>query len=311
MYAVRLGSYSIAATLAGMPSRRRLKSTLRYRRLAPPPRWRDVLRPLALRPPDFLSPSTRVFSGVVFVISAKSEYVTKRRPGLVGLGLRIGICLALALEALEALEDRDGVALAHLHDGLLPRPGLARRVAAPLGLGLDRGRAHVDDLDVEQRLDGLTDLRLVRVVVDAERVLAGRGEHVALLAHDRADDDLGVVHHEPPFARLVRPSAAACESRRAEAPTTSATPAPVAGSTETRSRLRNDSAPCSSASPRTTRTEPRSAPSQSPSSFAAALVEGVSKPLVASKTASESRSAWMLSALRSAARRSLRLTLKV
>src|SRR3954451_12564286 len=91
MYAVRLGSYSIAATLAGMPSRRRLKSILRYRRLAPPPRWRDVLRPLTLRPPDFLSPSVSDFSGVDFVISAKSEYVTKRRPVLVGLGLRIGI----------------------------------------------------------------------------------------------------------------------------------------------------------------------------------------------------------------------------
>src|SRR5215208_7159169 len=310
MYAVRLGSYSIAATLAGMPSRRRLKSTLRYRRLAPPPRWRDVLRPLTLRPPDFLRPSTSVFSGVDFVISAKSEYVTKRRPGLVGLGLRIGIGLAL-LEALEALEDRDGVALAHLHDRLLPRPGLAGRVAAPLGLGLDGCRAHVDDLHVEQRLDRLADLGLVRVVVDAERVLAGRGEHVALLAHDRADDDLGVVHHEPPFARSVSASAAACESSSAEAPTTSATPAPVAGSTETRSRLRNDSATCSSVSPSTTRTEPRSSPSQSPSSFAAALVEGLSKPFAASNTASESRSAWTLSALRSAARRSLRLTLKV
>src|SRR5918911_5717282 len=91
MYAVRLGSYSIAATFAGMPSRRRLKSTLRYRRLAPPPRWRDVLRPLALRPPDFFKPSVSDFSGVDFVISAKSEYVTKRRPGLVGLGLRIGM----------------------------------------------------------------------------------------------------------------------------------------------------------------------------------------------------------------------------
>ena len=62
------------------------------------------------------------FSGVDFVISAKSEYVTKRRPGLVGLGLRIGMRLAL-LEPLEALEDRDGVALAHLHDRLLPRRG--------------------------------------------------------------------------------------------------------------------------------------------------------------------------------------------
>src|SRR6478735_12565049 len=91
MYAVRLGSYSIAATLAGIPSRRRLKSTLRYRRLAPPPRWREVLRPLELRPPDFLRPSTSDFSGFVLVISAKSAYVAKRRPALVGLCLRIGI----------------------------------------------------------------------------------------------------------------------------------------------------------------------------------------------------------------------------
>src|SRR5919202_3711888 len=115
MYAERLGSYSIAATRAGTPSLRRLKSTRRYRRLAPPPRWRAVLRPLALRPPDFVSPSTRVFSGSDFVISPKSGYVAKRRPGLVGLGLRIGMASApLALEPLQALEDRDGVARAHL-----------------------------------------------------------------------------------------------------------------------------------------------------------------------------------------------------
>src|SRR3954470_18322667 len=92
MYDDRFGSYSIAATLAGTPSLRlRLKSTLRYRRLAPPPRWREVLRPFALRPPDFLRPSTSVFSGSRLVISAKSGYVTNRRPGDVGLGLRIGI----------------------------------------------------------------------------------------------------------------------------------------------------------------------------------------------------------------------------
>ena len=103
MYDDRFGSYSIAATFAGTPSLRlRLKSILRYRRLAPPPRWRAVLRPLALRPPDFFRPSTSVFSGSVFVISAKSGYVTKRRPGEVGLGLRIGIKLSL-----QALEDRD------------------------------------------------------------------------------------------------------------------------------------------------------------------------------------------------------------
>src|SRR5919107_5589069 len=91
MYADRLGSYSIVATRAGTPSLRRLKSTLRYRRLAPPPRWRDVLRPCALRPPDFVRPSTSVFSGRSVVTSAKSGYVEKRRPGLVGLGLRIAM----------------------------------------------------------------------------------------------------------------------------------------------------------------------------------------------------------------------------
>src|ERR1700761_9237285 len=92
MYAVRFGSYSIDATFAGTLSLVRLKSILRYRRLAPPPRWRAVLRPSALRPPDFLTrPSTSERSGSVLVISAKSGYVTNRRPGEVGFGLRTGM----------------------------------------------------------------------------------------------------------------------------------------------------------------------------------------------------------------------------
>src|ERR1700742_2246093 len=192
MYAVRFGSYSIAATLAGTPSLLRLKSILRYRRLAPPPRWREVLRPLELRPPGFVSPSTSGFSGCERVISAKSGYETNRRPGEVGFGLRIGIWL---LPGLERLEDRDRVALAHLHDGLLPRPRASGVDAAALGLGLDRRGPHRDHLDVEHRLDGLTDLRLMRVIVHAEGVLAGIGQHVGLLGHDRADDHLTGVHH--------------------------------------------------------------------------------------------------------------------
>src|SRR3954471_18476587 len=96
MYDDRLGSYSIAATRAGTPSLVRLKSILRYRRLAPPPRCRAVLRPLALRPPDFVSPSTSDFSGAFFVTSAKSAYETNRRPGDVGLGLRIGMAYSSA-----------------------------------------------------------------------------------------------------------------------------------------------------------------------------------------------------------------------
>ena len=63
MCAERFGSYSIAATFAGMPSFVRLKSIFRYLRLAPPPRWREVTRPWALRPPDFFSPSVSDFSG--------------------------------------------------------------------------------------------------------------------------------------------------------------------------------------------------------------------------------------------------------
>src|SRR5918911_5511010 len=91
MYADRLGSYSISATFAGTPSLSRLKSILRYRRLAPPPRWREVMRPRELRPPDFVSPSVSAFSGSFFVTSARSDQVAKRRPGEVGLCLLTAI----------------------------------------------------------------------------------------------------------------------------------------------------------------------------------------------------------------------------
>ena len=70
MCALRFGSYSIAATFAGTPSLRRLKSIWRYLRLAPPPRCREVMRPWALRPPDFLIPSVSAFSGSVLVTAS-------------------------------------------------------------------------------------------------------------------------------------------------------------------------------------------------------------------------------------------------
>src|SRR5215212_6885412 len=226
MYAVRLGSYSIAATRAGTPSLRRLKSTIRYRRLAPPPRCRAVLRPLTLRPPDFLRPSVSDFSGFVFVISAKSGKVRKRRPGDVGLGLRTGIQIGL-----QALEDRDRIARADLHDGLLPLAGAARGVAPALRLGGDGGRADVEHLDLEQRLDGLLDLRLVRVLVHAERVLVGRRQHVGLLGDDGPDDHLAGLHQVVAslrsrfVARAVSASIAAWEATSVPGLTMSATPA--------------------------------------------------------------------------------------
>src|SRR3954465_12628371 len=61
----------------------------RYARLWPPPWCRVVIRPWLLRPPFLGSGLTRDFSGSVRVISTKSETLEPRRPGVVGLYLRI------------------------------------------------------------------------------------------------------------------------------------------------------------------------------------------------------------------------------
>src|SRR4029453_8176931 len=191
---------------------------------------------------------------------------------------------------LQALEDRDGVAWTHLHDRLLPGARAPRGQAAPLGLGLDRGGAHLDDLDVEERLDRLADLRLVRVGMDAEGVLVVGGEHVAFLPHDGADDDLAVVHYSSasslasaasagsafsPLARAVSSFSASSEISSEAAPTRPATPQSLEGSTETRRRVRKESATSAWSSLRTTSTEPP--PAHSAINSWGFLVDGSSK----------------------------------
>src|SRR5262245_40864418 len=190
---------------------------------------------------------------------------------MIGVGRRG--CIALSIR-FQTLEDRDRVAGAHLHDGLLPGPGAAGGDAAALGLGGDLRGADLDDVDVEQRLDGLLDLGLVRLVVHAERVLVGGREHVALLGDDWADDHLAVVHQEAFLARSVSLSSAPCESTSVAARTRSATPTSSTCSTSTRGRLRNDLAATSSSSASATSTAP---PRWAPSSSAAPAVEGSSK----------------------------------
>src|SRR5918994_3288358 len=119
---------------------------------------------------------------------------------------------------LQALEDRDRLARANLHDRLLPLARAAGGEPAALRLRRDGGRTHLDDVDVEQRLDGLPDLRLVRVLVDAERVPVGRREDVGLLGHDGPDDHLARIHHATSpvagalVARAVSASIAAWEA---------------------------------------------------------------------------------------------------
>src|SRR5438309_10015818 len=111
MRAVRFGSYSIAATLAGTANFSRRKSMRRYCRLWPPPRYRDVMWPLLLRPPVPRFGSSSDFSGVVFVISPKSDTERNRVAGVTGLNCRM---------PMSALEHLDRVALFEGYDSLLP-----------------------------------------------------------------------------------------------------------------------------------------------------------------------------------------------
>src|SRR6056300_914711 len=79
------GSYSIPATLAGIPSLILLKSITLYFCLCPPPLWRDVIRPLLFLPPEDFLDSSNDFSGFFFVISLKSVETCPLIPGVTGL----------------------------------------------------------------------------------------------------------------------------------------------------------------------------------------------------------------------------------
>src|SRR5262245_41764750 len=191
----------------------------------------------------------------------------KRRPGLVGLNLRTGIGLNL-----RSREDLDRLALAQLHDGLLPARARAPREAAALGLRLHLEHLHVLDPDLEELLDGLADLRLVRVGVHLERVLALLDLAVALLGDDRREEHLVRMqaHAALPWTRGSASSVISTE----RAQTTEATSSSSGTVTSTFGRLRNDLISASSPSVATT-TVGVSLP-QSSSSRRACFVEGES-----------------------------------
>src|SRR6266568_6820126 len=193
MRAVRFGSYSMCATLAGTPSLScRRKSISRYARLWPPPWCRVVMRPELLRPPLPCRGRTSDFSGSSRVTSTKSAWLAPRRPGVVGLYLRIAMSARTNLA-----EYVDPVAFTKRDDRALDRLARAVTESGPLPFAWPIERVHVGDLDVEHLLDGDLDLRLVRQRVDVERVLVLIQQAVALLRNDRSEQHIaGIVEHQ-------------------------------------------------------------------------------------------------------------------
>src|ERR671937_249525 len=103
--------------------------------------------------------------------------------------------------SLSPLEDLDRLAGADLDDRLLPaRPAAARHPAA-LRLRAHLDHVHALDVDVEQLLDRLADLRLVGVRMHAERVAVVRLDLlVALLGdHGREENLVWMQAHAAPF----------------------------------------------------------------------------------------------------------------
>src|SRR5687767_4362363 len=114
------------------------------------------MRPVALRPPLLCRGRTSDFSGVLRVISAKSATDEPRRPGVVGLNLRIPMSVPQLVESGRlgdrAPEDLDA-AFAQRDDGALAVRALAEAGLGALALALAVERVDVADLDAEDLLD--------------------------------------------------------------------------------------------------------------------------------------------------------------
>src|SRR6476659_1275586 len=259
------------------------------------------MRPCTFRPAFFDRGASSVFSGSDFVISWKSDTVMKRRPAEVGLNF------LTAMASDSRSEGFDGLAGRHCHDCLLPARAAAAGHPAALGLRRHLGDVHGDDVDLEDALHRLADLRLVGVGVHLERVLVALADHaVALLRHDGRDQDCaGIVSHS-----LLPSSAARADfvttSERAQ--TTSATSRVPTGTTCVRWRLRNDFSSADSSAPVTTTSGVvRPCSATRPAAF---FVSGLSN-FAASATSSVPSAAWAERAIESALARAFLLTLPV
>src|SRR5262249_33648151 len=187
----------------------------------------------------------------------------------------------------------------------------ALREPAPLRLRLHLDHVHALDLHVEELLDGLADLCLVRVLVHLERVLAIGDERVALLRHHGGEEDLVRMQAHAASSSVVTPArprtcgSAASEMSTERAQTSDATSSSAGATISTRSRLRNDLITTSSSSVTTASVGRSDHPESNSAAF---RVLGVSNP-EPSRIASVPLDAWSESTPLSAVRRALRLTL--
>src|SRR4051812_27921099 len=170
------------------------------------------MRPWLLRPPFLGSGRVSDFSGVVRVTSAKSATDEPRRPGVVGLYLRIAMssqsCVTSGPSGDGSSEDVDALSLGEADDRALGVRALAHAITSTPGLALPVERVDARHLDVEDLLDRDLDLGLVGVRAHEERVLVGVEQPVALLADHRRDQHVTRVleeraHWSPPSVSAV------------------------------------------------------------------------------------------------------------
>src|SRR6516165_11277497 len=129
------------------------------------------MRPCAFRPPCPCSGRTSDFSGSDRVISAKSATLAPRRPGVVGLYLRIAMSVISSRSLRRCAEQVDWLAAGGQgHDRALDVLALAEPGTGALALARPVSGVHRRHLHFEDLLDGDLDLRLVGVGMHNERV---------------------------------------------------------------------------------------------------------------------------------------------
>src|SRR5215475_13631783 len=165
--------------------------------------WRVVIRPKLLRPPDLALPSVSILIGAPFHRWPRSTRTSWGSPGVVGRNVLRAISASL-----QPRGHVDGVALLEGHDGALavalPRAGSPEC----LHLALAHLGVHGLDLDAEELLDGLLDLRLGGVALHLEDDLVVLGHHGRLFRDRRRADHVVRVFLLLALAHLNRASSA-------------------------------------------------------------------------------------------------------